>query len=1130
MQVINKIMRSGAIVGYTIDYGIKPMATAKKALYLENIITQLINSGYHYYDYDPDHIEDANGIPISELPAVPFEEVDAEEFNGTEHRGYMSALSDADASRYYSFRAANVVKFKQESSYAINTREELINHLKALALGFNKSKFGINNKPLNSYVNPDVLFTVEEIAADVELKNLFNAIQTKHVFKNYQAYRDLCKWFVEQGVLTTETPSTAEFLNAYYAWGPEGIKNSCIKRELKMNVDGDFAYIGDTLATKPDDPSIYAYANRRMYKGVYDKDTKCLQAGKKKVDISGIVAINEYPRIPIAPASDDTLIAYRKDTSSHRFLSKGTMFQANVTDRLMLTLAGDRDINYLYKVSHNAIRIIPTTVRTDNCVFFAKTNFGVRTIHNGILIPIDELNSEVDVLIYNMAIATVYTIADKGTRETTVKSTREMLRKEGLGPVSITTYCSNAISMNNSLRVHKKYVLNPDIITIGSTMKVDKTDFNQAFDIYIKPIPEHVLDAFGIKPEELENGVDTFMELADVDYLLDIRENMSLKNITPNDDEFDWTCTSILRELDKADNTHLLRMQKSKLGVHGNVYDAVDYYTNLAFVKDCISGNYTGCYFGEGLIEDYTITYDSIVETIVSVIYAVAGDTPTVEESMKIMHDIIDGKLINISNMFTPKDNAYHGLLVDTAMLHEKRAGMDCGWWIYCTKIFREISNKPVEEQRPYMMELVEVSKFDKNGKQMREIMTELVNIAIDEANFSDKPFGWILSSWSLKKCVKACAADIAARLFFYILAGGIKDEPVDDNYTVNINVMEDIFMDIKIPSVIKDMVCRYDKNSHKRYVTLFDFCLNEFDPQDKGSFNYYLVNADVDPWHVIPRKGYSIKTYPLLPNYYAQTNLDAANGEGFYMQACNNKSIVVNPITYELDKKFLVQSQESGDEYATEINKTIIKEAKSVEELELFFNEDLYKYEYIAAYVKRWALERKKARAMGKTILSIPLKQDILLNSIAAVYCDVIPSTTPEYADDNVTGITDKAAQLSMDVGNVSWKHFLEQAPTAIANTRYTMRKLDVRDIGMEFEEYKDILSDVYECPIGIFATSTWLVIKYEDKDIKIPVAKYTTSDFDKLAEEGIILKLANCKYFVGAVNGNYILEVNNQ
>ncbi len=1105
MQILNKIVDNGTIVGYQVEDGQFTLPMCKKALYVEMYMNPLIQAGYKYYGYDADLIEDPSGVPICNHPAMDRNEVDELEWAASLDLASSSALSDAEASKFYTFREESAYKFKTEPTYQINTREEFIAYLEQAASTFFGVNYVTDNRPINYFVNPDALFTIDEVIEHPEYKKYFDIMVKRHHIRNYGTYTQLIEWLCEHGVLNTHTPTMAEFLSAYYAWGPEGIKDKCVRFETKLNVDGVFQFMKDPL-TAPSAES-YAFDNRVGKVSVVDA-REGLHFLKTHESFNDITDVTDFKRARIIINSNNQLLAVRRSANVGKNYQAiaGTSY-SDVSDRLYITLISESGYTYCYKVAHNKIKLGLAHSESNGAVYSSGVNFTLASAFPAVNLPIDVIENATDYYLWNLAIIKAVELVTAKSQKAPVRSTSEFMLKDGMNPVAVIDMISHSLSRNKEFNVNKRY-----------TLSSNDDDMCNALELYLQDIPEYILSAFNLTEEDLENGIDSFLELADVDDLRDRREQMMDQKIGPGQQGFDETFKDYFAKYAKS---QALVSQVSQLvGRSAKKYDAIDYYTKLRFVHDCLHGEISVDNFGDGIMADLGASYLLAAECMLSVIYAEYGnsvDRSLAEQAIAYM-DTSD--LIDINRIFKVRDNAYKGYMVDFAKYRKTRGCTNSWIWAYCTKVFREISNAPIEQQRPYLMELV-VLENSKPDLLTRQLMTKCVEDAIEKAGLSEELFAsdGPIATWNEKKCAMQSADWLAAQLFFYIYAGGVKSEPVNGVYHISMNMYDTRNLEIDIPENVYTFVRSFNKEIHKRYITVYDFCKYEYNPNTTtGTFNFCLVNANVDPWHVKPKKGYSIKSYSLLPNYYEQATLDKANGVGFYEGNYGTKAISVAPLIGAYRNQFIPTSE------LTEIMayEDEVRHCYEPEPLYDYLNPE--QHEYIFAYVRRWAMEKKKAQAEGKKLISIPLKQDIVYAPMAYSFCDEIPATSPIYSDD-IT-VDDKACQKVTDVKNISWRDFFS-TNTAIETKQVTVKEFAVNDINMdEAIAMQDILSGEYQVSTPITITGNYINVK-GDNVFRIAVSRLTPEQIMQFANAGILRKVSDNKYFIRAINGDFMLEV---
>lgn len=1123
MQILEKIVRNGETVGYMVDMGYgAAMPTEKRALYSEMYIRPLVESGYKYFDYDANNIEDANGNSISTHDSVDFDSVDMVEWSASVDEA-SNALSDAEASKYYTFKASNIYEFRKESSYQINTREELISYLERLESTFYGVSYVNDHRPINSFVNPEALFTIDELRKDRDVMRYFRIMNKRHKFRNFREYKELVDWLCEKGVLANSNPSMAEFLNAYYAWGPEGLKDKCTKVETKIAVDGMFMYNGDPLSEDPEGKGYYVACNRG--KGIINAITDSsnrLYFLKEVVDTNNISTIFDFGRKRIAISGTNSLLAFRRmNFDGYEYAIVNGASYSDVSDRLYMSLMSEDNFMYTYKVAHNACMLILSTAGRGDNEFLFNNNFSIVSLMDSIHFPLDLIQSEKDYAIWNTAVIKAIQISNSKTVVAPYKSTTEYLMKDGINPIAAIDMAAHSIVKNEiGVAVNSRFEFNDK----GSNL------YN-AIDLYNSDVPDYILKAFNLTADDIENSMETFIDLADVDDLRDRRAAMMRQELAPDQPGFDETFRDYMNKYDKA-RAELLKLQESLGTNKDDIHmDAIDYYTKVKFVYDCLHSGASVDYFGQGIIDDIGEDYLREVECIVSVIYAKYGKDVDANTAINAITNIDTSGLIDLSTLFESKNNADLGFKVDFAKYRKNRACDNAFVWTYCTRVFREISNAPVEKQRPYLMELVCLYNYDrgcaawrKGDDNIRKLMHAVVEESIEKSDISDKPFSrWEpMSDWSMKKCAEGSIDYIAAKLFFMIIAGGVKSEPVDGKYIIPMEIHNGSVINVEVGTEVYDFLMTFDVNLHKRYITVYDYCKYEYNPNTDGAgtVNWCMVNVDVDPWHVRPKRGYSLKSYALLPNYYDDVALNNANGEGFYQIACENKEIVISPLINTFRDVSLL------DIGRTEWQTDRIDQQNW--ELEDFLSSigDPGFTEWIFSYTKRWALERKRAESLGKKLVSIPLKQDIVYASMAPAFCEEVPPTTAVYSDD--ASIDNKACQSVTTVHKTSWRDFIDNNTNLIDARQTTIREVNTDDYDINrIHENSDIIFGRYKAPVDIIVTGNYLNFMTESGLKRLAVSRLTSNDISQFAIDEIILPFGENKYYIHAINGDYILEV---
>lgn len=1110
MKITNKIVENGNIVGYMIEDGRFSLPMCKDALYDEVYITGLISEGYKYYSREANNIEDKDGNSISNLPAIELSTLDMVAWNASLDVALSSSMSDAEASKYYSFKEESVVQFRTESTYEINTREELIHYLEGLRRALYSVGYSTDNRPLNSFVNPDALFTIDEVEKNPDIKTYLDIMVKRHTFRNYTAYINLCKWLCDKGVLKSTTPSQAEFLSAYYAWGPEGIKDKCTGMEVKLSVDGSFSYASDPLSSRNKEEN--TAANRDSVYALFD-DHENLCYLKIKQETRSITDVLDFGRARVNISSNNVLFALRRgEPTGFKYnvvpgtaLRSKSTYLSDVTDRIYFTLISESGYNYQYKAALNKLRLGLNHSQSSKTAYYNNMNFMFQSVVDSFRIPMIKVGNAEDYYLWNLIVAKVANIIQQRTRIAPANSTMEFLTGDGLNPIAAVGYMASRTTPSDYGRDAKYELLRSDI------------GLKDAMSYFFREIPDNVLNAFMIKSEDLENGIGSFLELADVDDLRDRRELMRQGILVPG--------------MEGYDDSYILgyetMSERDKITMHPRYEDSIDYYTQLKFAWDCLNGNTSVDYFGDGIVADNTMmSYEDICDVILTVCYAeFNGNYSSMADYIL---NIEDSKLFNIDDWLPERSAALRGYRVDFSQFREKRAGSDTTYWAYCSKVFREISNAPLEKQRPYLMELIVLNRAIKADNVVRQLMHAVVKEALDKMEFSEAPFMATgdLHEWNLKRCAYASIDFVAANLFFYVLSGRVKSELVNGKYIIPFKLWESKEVNIEITPEVYDFIKKVNPETHKKYITVYDFCKYEYNQYSKtGTFSICLVNASVDPWHVIPKKGYAIRSYSLLPNYYDADALNKANGENFYDLAISNNAIIgqkINNTFYSTPLKGVPAT--AFDPYIDDSEMKIIRDtcdmAQSIDDLSAYFTDGVQ--ECIFEYVKRWTFEKKKARAMGKKLYTIPLKQDIVYHNLAYMLCDEVPETESVFGGDEVNERQAQTLAVMVPLKPIeAGEVYME-----ISTNKLKIRRFEVSDIATNLEFSKDILSGDYESALPIVVSGNYINFKAGEQ-IRLLVPAMKVSDFETLAQDGICKKIGENKFYIKALNGNYVVEV---
>lgn len=950
MQITGRIIEKGKTVGFLINAEGLTVPYPIKGLYNEMIIDELTKAGYKYIDYNPEHIEDPSGKPIYEMQnTVEKDELDPMEFAMNSKRAAANMLSDAEACKYYTRKTNKaVVSMKTMPSYEINTREELEAYIELATQAMTEFPRLSLVKPLNAIVNPDAWFTPHEVFG--KETNLYQKALALSKFADYEHYQETCDWLAEQGVMPAGDYSPESFLQGWYSFGPTLLKGTVEDFTIRRDVDGSFE--DDRLAAS--DGST-AYYNRTSQLGVYNFNTGVISTPNAQWDISSVFSMDNVPRerFYIEQSNLVSLKGYVPTDKDGDFTICTQLHEALVTTRVYFTIEHDGS-TFMFK--GDAYRW-GGTLNRGTFKTFARNIFAIRTLLLANMINIDVCRSNNDYK--KRLVAEMYAVSNMNERRVRpiFSSNIEYLKSAGVSTAGIVSEYVKWYN-NHSKEIALYHTNDP------------YGEYTNALYYYCTPIPQLVIEAYGLKDNVPETKQE-FLEVANVENLLANRQKMRDGKITPSDPEWD--------------NTFVMGKESFKTCV-----DAVQYYDCISRVSDILAGFARMKAIQEGLDEDGRSKINTAVNVLSALVTGVHGLDATPEQAVEVLSKM--DEYINPRKIFRVRDVTAQGAVRDYASMMNSRFSEDTYEWVYINRVYRELSNKPVDKQLPYLMEMI-VFKNDKTGAPYRKKFTELVKeqlegkVLVPDINYV-YPFQEYGGTCPTPEALTSCFAGyFAAQLMFSVYVKLLqKAISPDEDYEQTVKLAEFDDITFTVPSELLRFMTTADLASHKQYITLFDYCQWEFDVNTKdGYYRFAAVNADVDLWSVKAKPGYKIPSYALMVNYQPSNVLDRTIGDGFYLQAREEKCIVTPPLRDILDIRessadiFMPCDRSMALDY-----EEMISDKPEYEEFEGILG-DAYVYESVKNYVKRWAAAQRAAKAEGKMLLAIPLKQSILYSEVVA-------------------------------------------------------------------------------------------------------------------------------------------------
>lgn len=1036
MQIIRKIVENGSIVGYSVDFDGNIFDCPSRCLYYGDWFHALRSSGYKFYSYNPDEITCPDGKCITELPEVELSSIEEDAWESMQ--GFvMEALPDAVASKYYEAHNTEF-SFRDPVEIQIATREELVAYLNQVKSAIYNSGSNPDVRPLNSFVAKEALFTLDELHSDPEVRALFRVIQMRHKLRDYNVYMKLVNWLCEQGVLNSTNPSYIEFLTAYYAWGFDGIRDDCSQVSTKLAANGaiykrneDYRPTGHYLSNKTEEFLLWDTNENLRYLNFVEPTESIRTFDKENL---------------VLPSPDDLFKARREKSGwkSKYLIYRG--YVHNTSDRLYMDYFSQNGYPFHIKITHNSVYVYSNTK-----MVYSDTNFAVGSIKYGVWFGLDDIRSQDDYYLWNLALIKSHHLCKNKVIPSLYNNTCEMYIGEGLGPKAAIHQANINIKINTFESSESFYD------SLGK-----KPIYLDAIQDYCSPVDSEILAIIGGDEEDYE----------DKGYLIDVMSDLLPQMIE-----------DCLAAPDAANK-------------HPNCEEFVKYYDNLSFVHEFFNGSIMIDSLGDGYKKDAGSLLIPIAKIIISCLHA-EGVIGNKIESENIIMNFDSLGLVDLNKVLKVKDAKHKGCLEDMAALRCRRTASAYAW-CYCTKVFRELSNAPISKQRHYLMEIVQLE-----NEGIKQAFKEAVLDAIPE---DDNSFEVDL--------MRDMVGDVAAKIFFGILDGSIDDSYLKDgNYVITHNF--DTLGEIKI--VISDylysLASQFDVTSATKYITLFDWV--KYELGDNGGYSLYMVNANITPWRVSPKKGYTINEYNFAVNWLSQNALnsmaDTLGEEWCTALATTDKSCTalgrLNGSAFIPSADFDLSGM-TPEDYDIDTIDAVLSDMT---------------LETPALYYRRWMLYKKRASEEGKRLISIPLKSDILYGSLSWFYGEEVKGEA-EFSDD--LDIHPTAWLESTERNPLKW---IKETPTAaIAANTVRKRSFDIFSYDMEnVVSWSKLLRGAFVPSAAITVSNTKLEILVGDKLESLPFSSLNAQALEKLADKGILFKLGDSSYFAKAYNGSFVLEV---
>ena len=1033
MKLVAKFVENNEVIGYKL-MDTSEFALVPRALYLQDKIEGLIAEGYRYIDYDPNHILKPDGKAITELPSVDVTAEVKQELALT-RRGAANALSDAQACKYYSHELSDTladdsfITFKSGSStgYIINTREELRSYVNIMKTLRDKQQTVYPIIPLNAIVNPECWFSPEEIITHKD-EGLYQEAMDLRSWVSWEDFEATREFLVKEGVLVSTAYDAASILRAWYAWGPDLLKGqyTTVKYIPKQVYPIDTFTMDFRPRDNNEGCNTINSGNKMECICAYDAVNQTLvNPYNQKVDLKGIISLRNSDRwLPLCCSDERLLKLRRSDGSDGRYQAvKGTY--RIPYDVFYCDIICD-GLRYSYKASNTEIRLVYGKSAYDK-----GSSMGIELPLTSERVPLLAIRSKDDYEKYSIALLQGLALTKKNSVVPIGDSNAKYLREYG----------ANTLCMIERFAADSsKDLILPDVFKPW----VDMIDLKSCLKFYTKPIPDYILEEFGLSrycsyAEYDEDDADAvkpgaltkrqFLEEAEYDecYIkcIDMAEGQYEGEIP------EWAKTYTPMVLGKAKETlteckNRVKNEILMLQYKGVVADPLTYYGVIKFVEDVLSMSGAFGNLSEGFEIDSKSDTKTCMEMVKSMVDTIIGIDATVDEFVECTEHL--DNFVSIDKIVRKRQAAAVGYVRDAATECATMFGSNTGYWAFVNRVFREAANVPVSQQRPYMVELLMLTNNPRDVvSTVRHAFGQLVTVEdakelIPDLDYDQKFKYSGLTVTTREKLAAGLASKIAATLAFKTILNVLSGKcDVNQPYVTSLKLTDEVSTRqfVVEPDVLR-VIAELGVEKFKVWMTLDQLCELQFSKGDTLQYNIAIVNADVTPWSVTPKPGFVIGSYPFFINYTDVNALTDGKYDNNALLAIANSKCkkLPNMVSIIHDrKKFFTKACADINTASTDpADDDGLVSPEDLSDPSFYWNNisriDLA--ESPQMYWKRFLYYTRKAREEGKELVRIPLRQDILYGEIGrSLGFDVFQT--------NVYGIPEKSVKFDFDVESLS-------------------------------------------------------------------------------------------------------------
>ena len=458
MYIKSRFLHNGTNCYEVVDNSGFAMNYTVRGLYDLTVMDPLIESGYKFLDYHG-HILTPEGISIESIVESP-NTLTENEINMMLEMD-VCALSEAEAAEYFTRDVQfNLVELSA-GNITIHTREEFIEYLNTY-IRLEQAKLAASEfVPINYFVAPEALFTLEEVQTDARIQYYMSVIERRRVLKSFEAYKNLIK-FLQKETGLSENCTPDEVKAAYLSWGLCGIKTMATHKSEQIGVT----------------TSIYDREQVGQVTGGNQIVTNLMDKAGTIYSLSGVQEItfdDDFDYLSIRPANEKAYFDLRNSTYNWSSEYKAVnCIESKSKSRTKMSLIDNSGVSYEAKIDNDVMLI--TTVR-GNVISQRYLTFQT---YGGDILPIENIGTASDYDIWAHCYAKAHDLVNAYTMKSDIGSTYELLEKEGMHKKAIIQYMARRIEEDRGLNN-----------MVDSTLML-----NEAADLYDGGIPKEYIQKY----------------------------------------------------------------------------------------------------------------------------------------------------------------------------------------------------------------------------------------------------------------------------------------------------------------------------------------------------------------------------------------------------------------------------------------------------------------------------------------------------------------------------------------------------------------------------------------------------------------------------------------------------------